>query len=108
VEFLREKSKCENNRCPDPKGNGRSESRSADSSLSMAASEFVCAGTDVPPARSCLPAPTVKALRQLPSRTVLDWGVATARFLRYQSPQGFMVVGRDANESGLDWCGKRI
>jgi 2-polyprenyl-3-methyl-5-hydroxy-6-metoxy-1,4-benzoquinol methylase len=75
--------------------------RATDSSLSIATREFVWVDTEVPEAHNYLARPTVKALRELGARAVLDLGCGNGSFSGLLQSQGFQVTGCDASASGI-------
>jgi 2-polyprenyl-3-methyl-5-hydroxy-6-metoxy-1,4-benzoquinol methylase len=75
--------------------------RSTDSAFSIATQEFVWTGTEVPGAHRYLAPITIKTLRAMEVRTVLDIGCGNGSFSALLQHQGFLVVGCDASASGV-------
>jgi 2-polyprenyl-3-methyl-5-hydroxy-6-metoxy-1,4-benzoquinol methylase len=76
-------------------------SEATDRKLSNATQEFVWEGAEVPAAHGYLVPPTVKVLRDLHVRTVMDLGCGNGSFSALLQSQDFLVVGCDASESGI-------
>ena len=76
-------------------------SHATDRHLSNATQEFVWEDTEVPEAHSYLVSPTVKVLREVGARSVLDMGCGNGSFSALLQSQKFEVVGCDASASGI-------
>ena len=76
-------------------------SASTDSSLSIAASEFVWVDSEVPEAQSYLFPPTLKILCASQVRTVLDLGCGNSACSAALKSTGFEVAGCDVGSSGI-------
>lgn len=76
-------------------------STSTNSTLSIASREFTWTDTESPQAHGYLASPTLRALRDLRVRTVLDLGCGNGSFSALLQEQGFAVKGCDASASGL-------
>jgi 2-polyprenyl-3-methyl-5-hydroxy-6-metoxy-1,4-benzoquinol methylase len=80
--------------------------RATDNCLSIARREFVWVDTEVPEAHNYLAPPTVKALRELRARAVLDLGCGNGSFSGLLQSQGFQVTGCDARRRESPWHAK--
>jgi 2-polyprenyl-3-methyl-5-hydroxy-6-metoxy-1,4-benzoquinol methylase len=76
-------------------------SKSTDSNFSFEAQEFIWTSNEVPGAHDYLIPPTIKTLRDVSARTVLDLGCGNGSFSALLHSQGFSVAGCDASISGL-------
>jgi len=76
-------------------------SEATDRNLSSATREFVWKDTEVPAAHGYLVPPTLRVLRELRARTVLDFGCGNGSFSALLQSENFLVVGCDASESGI-------
>jgi 2-polyprenyl-3-methyl-5-hydroxy-6-metoxy-1,4-benzoquinol methylase len=76
-------------------------SSSTDSTLSIASREFKWTDSAKTTAHSYLVPPTIKVLRELSARTVLDLGCGNGSFSAVLQSQGYGVVGCDVSESGI-------
>jgi 2-polyprenyl-3-methyl-5-hydroxy-6-metoxy-1,4-benzoquinol methylase len=76
-------------------------SQATDKNLSNATDEFVWEDSKVPGAHKYLVPPTVRILREMGSRVVLDLGCGNGSFTALLQHRNFLVVGCDASESGI-------
>ncbi len=76
-------------------------SQATDKNLSNATQEFVWEDTKVPGAHRYLVPPTVRVLREMGARVVLDLGCGNGSFTALLQCRNFLVVGCDASESGI-------
>jgi 2-polyprenyl-3-methyl-5-hydroxy-6-metoxy-1,4-benzoquinol methylase len=76
-------------------------STATDSHFSNASQEFVWDDTRVPGAHRYLVPPTLKVLREMGARTVLDLGCGNGSLSALLQSQNYLVVGCDASESGI-------
>ena len=76
-------------------------SQATDKNLSNATHEFVWEDTEVPGAHRYLVPPTVRVLREMGARVVLDLGCGNGSFTALLQRRNFLVVGCDASESGI-------
>ena len=76
-------------------------SHATDRNFSNATEEFVWEDAEVPQAHNYLVSPTIKILREIHSRTVLDLGCGNGSFSAFLHSQRFSVSGCDVSASGI-------
>jgi 2-polyprenyl-3-methyl-5-hydroxy-6-metoxy-1,4-benzoquinol methylase len=79
---------------------------STNTELSIASQEFLWNSAEAPYAHRYLIQPTIKILRKLSARTVLDIGCGNGSFSALLHSKGFAVVGCDASASGVSLARK--